>query len=59
MTSKILFLEPENTNTVMFTKYENEIIYLNFLKDYKNINLIKIKFKVSKSNISNKFCIKN
>ena len=49
------FLEDQRIVKVINTSFEDEKIKIDFLKNYKNINEIRIKINFSKSNLTNKF----
>jgi hypothetical protein len=50
------FLNQKKENIIFFSKYDNEIINLNFSKNYLDIEKISINMKVFKSKLMNNFC---
>lgn len=60
LTSKnSFFLNHQNLRKIIFTKLDNEIININFKKNYQNIEKIELIMKISKTDLTNKICDNN
>ena len=60
LTSKnSFFLNHQNLRKIIFTKLDNEIININFKKNYQNIEKIELIMKISKTDLTNKICENN